>query len=392
MGRRAALVVLIAAASCARAPGALDPPASPGSFAPRLSRLDDRVVLSWVETETDGVPALRFSVRTATGWTEPQTARRDPALASDAADVPSVVPLSSAGLAAAWTVKHGGSELARDLMASVSRDGGATWTPPSRPHRDDSSSEHGMAAIVPDGGGGFGICWLDGRAGAHSEYGEGGTSLYWADWEGGAFGPDVLLDPRVCDCCKTSASRTDAGPVVAYRDRSDANERDISLIRRVGGAWSSVVPVHGDGWTLSACPTNGPAVASSGSRTTVAWFTGANGAPSVWASRTPDGGRSPGAPTRIDAGNPVGRVDAAMLPDGSTAVVWLERRGGAADVCVRRVAPDGSPAATVVVAATSPSRASGYPSIVPAGGSDVLVAWTELGAARRVRARIATLP
>jgi hypothetical protein len=392
MGRRLAAFTLIAAAACATGRSA-DPPAGAASMAPRLARYADRIVLSWLEPDAEGVPALRFAVREGQGWSAPGTAIREAGLAGDAADVPSVVPVGGGGLAAHWTVKRGASKDARDLMVSVSRDGGVSWTKPARPHRDDTNSEHGMATLVPAGDdGAFGICWLDGRAGAKSEYGDGGTALYWADWSGSGFGDERLLDERVCDCCKTGAARGASGPVVAYRDRSVADMRDVSVIRRDGMAWSAPQPVHADGWILTACPTNGPSIAIRGERAAVAWFTGANATPSVWASLSSDGGKTLGPPIRIDAGAPVGRVDATMLPDGSAAVAWLERKGPAAEVRVRRIAPDGRLSHPVVVAKTSPARSSGYPSIVEEGDKTVLLAWTESGTPGRIHAASITLP
>jgi hypothetical protein len=392
MLRSIALLTMAAAWGCSGG-AAAGPPAAAGSFAPYLSASGDRVVLSWVEPDSAGRPTLRFATREGHGWTAARTVVRNAALASDNADVPAVVPLGDGSLAAHWTVKRDGSPHARDLMVATSNDGGQTWSAPVRPHRDDTASEHGMATLVPaNATGAFGICWLDGRAGALSEYGEGGTSLYWADWSGGAFGPDVLLDPRVCDCCKTSAAEGSRGPLVAYRDRSTADKRDISVVHREGTAWSTPRPVHDDGWSLTACPTNGPAIATRGELTAVAWFTGANATPAVWAALSADGGTTLAAPVRVDGGSPVGRVDATMLPDGSAAVVWLERKGGSADVSVRRISAGGGAAAPLVVAKTSPARASGYPRVVATGARDVLVAWTETGPPGRVRAATVTLP
>lgn len=392
MCRRLAMLTIMAALACGNG-RSTDPPAAARSFAPRLTRFENRVVLSWVERDAAGIPALRYSLRDGHGWTAARSAIRDAALAADGADVPSVVPLGGGGLAAHWTVKRNGSANARDLMVAVSKDGGNSWTNAVRPHRDDTDTEHAMATLVPaTAGDSFGICWLDGRAGALSDYGEGGTSLYWADWTGNGFGPDILLDARVCDCCKTSAATSPSGPVVAYRDRSDGERRDIAVIRREGAGWANPQPVHQDGWTLTACPTNGPAIATQGERTAVAWFTGANATPSVWTALSPDGGKTLGAPVRLDGGAPVGRVEAAMLADGSIAVVWYERHGADAEVRVRRVAPDGALSSPVVVAKTSPSRASGYPTIATEGGRDVLVGWTEPGSTGRVHASVVTLP
>jgi hypothetical protein len=392
MSRCFAVLTITAAVACSGG-RSTDPPAVSGSTAPRLARYGDRVVLSWIERDAAGVPSLRFAPREHHSWGAPKTAIRDARLASDAADVPSVVPLAGSGLAAHWTVKRDGSAHARDLMVAVSKDGGLSWSPATRPHHDDTDTEHGMATLVPaDGDGAFGLCWLDGRAGSLSDYGGGGTSLYWADWSADGFGPELLLDGRVCDCCKTSAALAPSGPIVAYRDRSATEQRDVSIVRRDEASWSPPQPVHDDGWSLSACPTNGPSIAARGDRTTVAWFTGANAAPSVWAAASADGGKTLGAPLRIDGGAPVGRVEATMLDDASAAIVWLERKGEKAEVRVRRVGPDGALAAPVVVATTSPARASGYPSITAEDGRDVLVAWTETGPPSRVRAALVTLP
>ncbi len=384
MRRARAVLALVALCSCARAPrGGVS--AGAGSFGPHLSRLGSRIALSWVEPDASGAPSLRFAIRSGDGWSDPRPVARDPNLAADSADVPGVVPLDERRLAAYWTVKRKGSSVARSLLVAISNDGGATWSRPVSPHRDDSDSEHGMASVIPSGNGAFGIAWLDGRAGAHAEYGEGGTSLYWAEWQGDSFGPETLLDPRVCDCCKTSAAWTASGPIVAYRDRGDGERRDIAFVRRTGGGWSAPAEVRVDGWHLTACPTNGPAVACGGGQIAIAWFTGAAATPAIYLTRGTGNGAALGAPERLDGGAPVGRVDAAMLPDGSAAAVWLERKGDAASVRLRRVRPDGNMMPSVDVATTSASRASGYPSLVAAGGDDVIVAWTDVAATRRVR-------
>ena len=396
MWRTLALLTIAIASACSCGPSggrSSDPPAALGSFAPRLQRTGNRVVLSWVEPDASGIPALRFSVRQDNAWSSSRVVTKDKSLAASPSDVPAVVPFGERGLAAHWTIKRNGSAHARNLVVAVSRDDGVSWSRPVRPHRDDTESEHGMATLLPSmTDSGFGVCWLDGRAGALADYGEGGTALYWAEWNGEGFGPEVELDPRVCDCCKTSAALGPDGPIVVYRDRAEKELRDIALVRRDGAVWTPPRPVHLDGWSLTACPTNGPAVATLGQRLAVAWFTGAGALPSVWIALSSDGGKSLGAPMRLDEGSPVGRVEATMLADGSTAVSWVERKGRDAEVRVRRVSPDGVPMPSVVVAATSPSRASGYPSLVSEGSNGVLVAWTEVGTPGRIHVRATQLP
>lgn len=392
MLRILALLALTAVVACAHG-RSTDPPTAPGSASPHLTSFDGRIVLSWVEPDAAGLPTLRFAFREKNSWGVPMTASNDRLLAVDTADVPSVVPLLGDGLAAHWTARREGVPPARDVRVSVSMDRGSTWSKPVQPHRDTTETEHGMASLLPaNTAGAFGICWLDGRAGALSEYGDGGTSLYWADWSGDGFGPETLLDDRVCDCCKTSAARGPEGRMVAYRDRADDERRDVSIVSENGTAWTSPRPVHVDGWTINACPTNGPSIATRGDRAVIGWFTAAAASPSVWAALSRDGGRTFDAPVRVDGGVPVGRVETAILPDGSAAVVWLERTRDAAEVRARRIGPDGTLAGPVVVATTSPARTSGYPSIAAATGEDVLVAWTETGTKSRVRATLVTLP
>ena len=386
MLRRLSALTLLAACACSEA-RLIDPPAAAGSIAPRLSQSGNRIILSWVEPDAAGVPSLRFAKRNREGWDVPTTAARDPFLAADSADIPSVVPIGASGLAAHWTVKRKGASHGRDLLVAFSGDGGASWSRPIRPHRDDTETEHGMATILPTGTrDAFGICWLDGRSGALSEYGFGGTALYWADWAGEGFSPEVLLDDRVCDCCKTSAALGPRGPLVAYRDRREGERRDLAVVRRDGAGWSAPKLVRGEGWSISACPTNGPSIAARGDRAAVTWFTAADVKPSVWVAPSTDGGATFGTAVRIDGGSPVGRVEATMLADGSTAVVWLERNGKDAEIRVRRVGPEGGLSAPVTVARTSPARASGYPTLTATGDRQVLVAWIETGPPSRIRA------
>jgi hypothetical protein len=268
------------------------------------------------------------------------------------------------------------------------------WSAPLHPHGDAVATDRAMAALVPaETGDRFGIAWLDGRAGELSEYGEGGTALYWADWDGSRFSSEVQLDPRVCDCCKTAGAWTPSGPVVAYRDRGDDERRDMSLVMRSGDAWSDPVEVHKDGWILTACPTNGPAIASRAAGIAVGWFSGGGGEKAVRVALSQDGGRTLSSPVRADAGDPVGRVEITMLPDGSAAVAWLERTATAAEVRARRVGSDGSAGPPVTIGVTGASKKSGYPVIAATTGREVLVAWIDTsGEKTLIRAAAVTLP
>jgi hypothetical protein len=131
---------------------------------------------------------------------------------------------------------------------------------------------------MPDGG--LGVTWLDGRAmqagGSHEAHGAapGAMSLRF-----GTFGRDwkqtseMLVDRRVCECCPTTAAITSEGPIVAYRNRSEDELRDIFISRLENGKWNEPTAVHADGWKIAACPVDGPMLSARGRDVAIAWFT-----------------------------------------------------------------------------------------------------------------------
>jgi hypothetical protein len=191
------------------------------------------------------------------------------------------------------------------------------------------------------------------------------------------------VDSSVCDCCSTDAMRLDEGTLlVAYRDRTAAEVRDISLSRLEDSAWSTPRSVRDDHWEIAACPVNGPALAGAGNRVVVAWFTAAAGRPQVQAAFSDDGGVTFGPASRIDDGDPLGRVDVVMLDEDSALVSWLEGSGDRARIALRRATRSGV-SQTTFVADTSPARSSGFPRMVAAGGQ-VFLAWTSRGEPSRI--------
>ena len=111
----------------------------------------------------------------------------------------------------------------------------------------------------------------------------------------GTIGAAAVLDERVCDCCQTAGAATPEGTFVAYRDRSDAEMRDLASVRRVGEIWTPPAAVHNDSWTIRGCPMNGPQVAASGRRVALAWYTEGDGA-RVRVAFSEDAGAHFGAP------------------------------------------------------------------------------------------------
>lgn len=326
--------------------------------------------MSWFEPRDSGF-ALKFSSFDGRSWATPRTIRSGRDFFVNWADFPSIAVLGPNHLAAHWLQKTAKSSYAYGVRISQSRDGGVNWSEPVRPHTDSSDTEHGFVAIWREPQG-MGAAWLDGRkfakgGGEHDEHNPANemTVVSTTLSAAGKRGAELTLDARACDCCQTTAAITSTGPIVAYRDRSPDEIRDIYVTRRMKGKWTAGRAVHSDNWKIAACPVNGPNISASGSRVALAWFTAANDSPRVKLAFSSDAGSTFRAPVRIDEGNPAGRVDTELLPDGSALVSWVERTGGdTAKVMLKRVRSDGRAGPAVSIASSSAQRASGFPRMV----------------------------
>lgn len=366
----------------------LQSPAPAGSGEPHLSAdALGNVYLSWLEPRGEGVHALRFArlAPDGTQWSRPQTIVERDDLFVNWADFPSLLPTRSGRLVAHWLQKRGADNYAYDVRIAQSLDGGVTWSGSRVLHDDGAAAEHGFVSLWETPQGEVQAAWLDGRGtGAHLTHGEMqlGFSALSPD---GVPGPTELIDTRTCDCCQTDAAWSADGPVLAYRDRSGEEVRDIRVLRRVQGRWLEPVQVHADGWRIDGCPVNGPAIAAQDRRVAVAWFTAAQDQARVNVAFSDDGAAHFGPALVVDEGAPLGRVDLVLDGEGHALVSWMERaENNTARVMLRRVHPDGTRSAPVEIAKSAASRASGFPRMVAASDA-VILAWTEPGTPSRVR-------
>jgi hypothetical protein len=285
----------------------------------------------------------------------------------NSADVPSVTRVGGS-LVAHWTEENGPDPEASTLRIAWSTDDGRTWTRPLVPYADRSETQHGFASLF-EAQGGTGVVWIDGRT---AEAGQMGLRARLFDKAGNA-GAEMMVDDRVCECCSTSVASTPAGPIVAFRNRSDNEVRDIYVSRLSGGKWTTPALVHKDDWELEACPVNGPSIAASGSSVAVAWFTLQGGQGHALAGFSGDGGRTFGAPIRLDDQTSTGRVQIGALPDGSMVATWVEYANSVSSFRVRRVQASGARSPAVSVASGVGGQ---HPRVGQANG-EVVLAWTE---------------
>jgi hypothetical protein len=348
---------------------------------------DGKIFMSWIEPGDQKRHAFRVTVFDGVKWGIPRTIAEGGDFFVNWADVPSVFRSHDGLLAAHWLESSGESVYAYDVRISLSADDGMTWSEPVTPHHDRTQTEHGFASFFNHPGGGTGIVWLDGRQANMTGVDKGGnahagdwnmqlrTAMIQSDTE---LSDEYILDYRVCECCPTAAIETADGILIAYRNRSDEEIRDIYLVRYANDAWSDPYPVHIDGWNIAGCPVNGPSLASDGNRVAVAWYTAADNEARVYVSFSRDGGRTFHTPYRVDEGLPLGRVAVEMLHDRSVLVVWVEANEENAALLVRRVYPDGSVSPAEQIALISDDRSSGYPRMARMYKSNaIMFAWVD---------------
>ena len=399
--RHAVLVAGLLLAACAReqapapvaaagVPQAWALPTQPGAAQPDLvaTAADGTLLLSWISNVPGRRKALQFAAFGGDGrWqSAPRTIAVGHSLLADWADTPHIAATPDGALWVHWLQKTGAGEAA-NIMLSRSVDGGFNWSAPAQVNAQDPTAEHGFVALWPATQDTLGVAWLDGAPGGEAAPEadadaavDAGTSLHAARFDRLLARSDAArIDVRACDCCQTAAARTTRGALLAYRDRSADDIRDIAVTRFDGKAWSAPTLVHADGWKMPACPVNGPALAARGDAVVVAWYTAAGGTPSVQLARSDDAGAHFAAPVAVDRGEAVqGRV-AVALDAAQAWVLWVREDAGGQSLQLARYAPDLSRRLAQVEVAKLQGRgtATGLPQLALRADGAWIV-WTDI--------------
>ena len=356
----------------------LKPPTSGVAQEPYLAVAGNSLVMSWM-VPTISETLVQFARLDDGGWSEPVTVGRGKDLFVNWADFPSVAAFGSSNIALHWLRKAGDSSYGYHVELSLSNDMGRTWSDPIVPYDDRSDQQHGFVTMsgAPDGG--LDLLWLDARAYGRNGLLEKTDATHLRATRINAAGKlenDYPVDMKTCSCCQTTSARLgDGSLVVAYRDRTDEEIRDISVVRLLDSAWTDPVTVHHDGWEISGCPVNGPAIAAQGDRVAVAWFTAADDVAVVKLAFSEDKGTSFAAPARISLGDPLGRVDTLLLDDGSVLVIWLEWQDDDEVLLVCRAVEGRGCVKRQVLARNASASSMNFPRMVQIGRS-VYLAWT----------------
>lgn len=357
-------------------------PASQGSGEPNLfTNEEGKVFLTWIE-ENEGFSQLKFSLLSGSAWDVPNVIAEGENWFVNWADFPSLAAKSNGKMAAHYLAKNGKDTFAYGVNLVFSSDEGMTWSNPIVPHETKTETEHGFVSLLPYEEGYF-AAWLDGRntGGGHGTANgehQGAMSIRAAFLDNeGNLDQESLLDDKICDCCQTSAVFTGEGPIVAYRDRSDEEIRDISIVRWTGSGWSDPKVVHADNWVIPGCPVNGPVLAASDSNVALAWFTSPDQHSKIKLTFSKDAGETFGSVVQIDNGHPIGRLDMEMIEDGSVYISWMEAQGEIGQIMLAHYSGAGDLIDQFVLADNRSDRASGFPRMTRRG-KDLIVAWRDI--------------
>ncbi|NJN41804.1 MAG: exo-alpha-sialidase [Flammeovirgaceae bacterium] len=337
----------------------------------------NRIHLSWIEKKNDS-SYLNYAVLENDTWTASTTIASGNSWFVNWADYP-VIASNGKNKMAHYLDKSGDGTYAYDVKVVLSSDQGKTWSKSFTLHDDGKQAEHGFVSIVPFQNNFF-VSWLDGRNTRMAndmnhkghEAHQGAMSVRAAVLDGsGKKVSEWELDNKVCDCCQTSSAITSNGPIVVYRDRSEEEIRDISIVRLVDGVWTEPKTIYNDNWEIKGCPVNGPRVVANGNNLAIAWFSAADNKPQVQIIFSTDGGDTFHEPIRIDHGKAIGRVDVEWRNDEQVLASWME--GG--EIRLIAVNKNGTKGESMVVATSSEGRASGFPQMA-LYKDEVFIAWT----------------
>jgi hypothetical protein len=380
------LVLLVISCAAPDAPPSIETmtcPAPPGSAEPHLIVHKNMLALSWLVHHEASGHTLQYATFADDTWSAVHDIYNSDQLFANWADRPSILPLADGTWMAHWLEKSGGDPYAYDVRLAHSADG-RNWSDSIVPHDDGTQTEHGFVSMLPTGNDGVLAVWLDGRVYADSDHDQAEMSLRAPRWSPSGLTQAAVLDTRTCDCCPTSAVATSRGFLVAYRDRSDNETRDISLVRLQDGVWSEPWTLHNDGWIIQGCPVNGPELAARDNQVVATWFT-QSPQNMVQVAFSNDAGASFPTLVRVDDGEPAGRTDVVLLANGDAFVIWLEAPAeGQAAIRGRLVRRNGQIEPSLLIADTDGARSSGYPRLEKLGDT-LFVAWTDASEPSQVR-------
>ena len=344
---------------------------------PSLVSKNGSLSLSWISSDDEKKAALNFSQFKEGKWINPQTIVTGSDWFINWADFPTHA-INEDLILTSHLKKSDSSTYTYDVVLNLQKLNGEKIKEDFILHSDGTKSEHGFVSIVSNNNKGFYVSWLDGRntilkgpEGQHNPM----TIRFAEVTNRGEIINEKELDSATCDCCQTSITGTDNGPVVVYRDRSENEIRDIYITRNINGLWEAPVPVNNDGWIINGCPVNGPKVASNLNNLAVSWVTVSNGRPIVNLSFSKSNGEDFESPIKINDLDATGRVDVVFINAKDVLVSYIEGDDNGTFLRIKKVSIDGKVSVPITISEIDGGRNTGVPQLEKFNDQIVIV-WT----------------
>ena len=344
---------------------------------PNLVSTNGTLSMSWISSLEENESILYFSNYKDNRWTEPKNIASGNDWFVNWADFPAHA-INKDLIITSYLKKSGTGTYHYDVILNLQNSSGKNIKEDFLLNTDGINAEHGFVSITPNNDKGFFITWLDGRNtiekeldGSHKPM----TIRFAEITSNGDIINESELDAATCDCCQTSISMTNKGPIVVYRDRSNKEVRDIYSTRNIKGVWETPALLNNDGWVINGCPVNGPKVVSSLKNLAVAWFTVVNDKPIVNVSFSKNDGDSFQKPIVLNDNGAIGRVDVVFLNNKEVVVSYMEFDDLGTYLRIKKVSIDGKVSKPITISKIDGGRNTGVPQLELLN-DEIFIVWT----------------
>ena len=344
---------------------------------PSLVSNNGNLSLTWISSDEDMNASLNFRQFKNEVWTNPISLATGSDWFINWADFPTHA-ISGDQVLTNYLKKSASGTYTYDVFLSLHKLSGEKVKEDFILNTDGFKAEHGFVSIASNDSDGFLITWLDGRNTVEKDK-EGDhrpmTIRFAEITNTGDIINETELDSSVCDCCQTSMTYTNKGPLVAYRDRTEEEVRDIYVTRNIDMAWEDPIAVHNDGWVIYGCPVNGPKIVSNSNNIAVSWFTVSDGIPKVNLSFSKSYGSSFGIPITINDLGAIGRVDTAFLNEKEVIVSYMEGDDDGTYLRIKKASIDGTVSKPITISKIDGGRGTGVPQLEILD-DEIFIVWT----------------
>jgi hypothetical protein len=372
------------------APNSEELPFNSGSRYPHLTKTEKGgLLVSWFEPVDSTIFGLFWSEFSNNEWSLKTLIYSSDHFFINWADFPSIFELDENTIVAHWPEMSAEGTYDYDVRISYSKDRGKTWSEPISPHRDGKEAEHGFVSFYKNETHELEMVWLDGRemAGGNGHESAGDMNLYTTSFDRDfKQRHDISIDAMVCECCPTTAVQSEKVTIVAYRDRTPSEVRNINILRKVNGEWENPYPVNEDGWIIPGCPVNGPKLAEKNGKVAIAWFTAPDGESQINVAFSNNQGKTFSYPIRVDGGQSQGRVDLEWLNEKTVVASWLDAKEEYSSIVYRKIETNGTLSEISYVESLGGGRGIGYPQF-ELMEDKILFVWTDPLGKNQIKSR-----